>query len=40
MVDLGRWFGEVYRVPGEEGIPFEGPDLPAPDAEGAPGRDD
>jgi hypothetical protein len=38
MVDLGRWFGEAYRVPGEDVASF---DLPMPpDAETPPGRDD
>jgi endogenous inhibitor of DNA gyrase (YacG/DUF329 family) len=24
MVDLGRWFTEAYRVPGEDAVSFEG----------------
>jgi endogenous inhibitor of DNA gyrase (YacG/DUF329 family) len=35
MVDLGRWFGEVYRVPGEDAVAYEPPEEEAPS-----GRDD
>ena len=40
MVDLGRWFGEAYRVPGEDAVSFEDLVPPSPDAETPPGRDD
>jgi endogenous inhibitor of DNA gyrase (YacG/DUF329 family) len=33
MVDLGRWFTEAYRVPGEDAGPE---DLAAPEAERPP----
>jgi endogenous inhibitor of DNA gyrase (YacG/DUF329 family) len=38
MVDLGRWFSEAYRVPGEDAVSFDDVAPTPPDAETPPPR--